>query len=336
MLFMPSANLKAGPRAPKYVSTAHFIDTARRSQGGPALPIHLQVLCSSIVTDGEMRMTRTLAAGTVGPRFINHSIRRRFASTQLADDFPPSLCPSLKYKESHRDSISPALKQEISTMIQNDNVHILPTDAARVTALNELNQTRQALMADVVRTQHLKEYRLDEYASRILEMIITTNAIEGAIILSAPSLIERMPKHAHQALCETVFGSLEAVCHNNYERYTKIIADHPRLKEDIREFLDPFTAQDVAETDIDFIRIEMEQIRKDCEWNLGHHVKDLSEFDYRIRAMSKNALLLTEPGILKLLSPTECHALMSSLGEALRPLLGRQKNYFCETFSQFG
>jgi len=89
------------------------------------------------------------------------------------------------------------MTSEVPIMTSSRNVHTLPTDAARVTALNELNQARQALMADVARIKHLKEYRLDEYASRILEMIITTNAMEGAIILSAPSLIKRIPKHAH-------------------------------------------------------------------------------------------------------------------------------------------
>jgi hypothetical protein len=98
-------------------------------------------------------------------------------------------------------------------------VYPTPTNELRA-ALSCLKENHRTLSKDVARIKQLEEYRLDDYASRNVELVMFVNAMEAAIILTTPSLIEKFPPHAYQALNETVANALDFAFSADVERPT--------------------------------------------------------------------------------------------------------------------
>jgi hypothetical protein len=104
-------------------------------------------------------------------------------------------------------------------MTRRPRVYPTPTNELRA-ALNDLNENHRTLKKDVARIKQMEEYRLGDYASRNIELAMFVNAMDAAIILTAPSFIENLPPHAYQALNETVANALRFAFSADVERLT--------------------------------------------------------------------------------------------------------------------
>lgn len=104
-------------------------------------------------------------------------------------------------------------------MTRRPRVYPTPTNEL-MAALNSLKENHRTLTDDVARIKQTEEYRLDDYASRNIELTMFVNAMDAAIILTAPSFIEKLPPHAYQALNETVANALEFAFSADVERPT--------------------------------------------------------------------------------------------------------------------
>jgi hypothetical protein len=93
-------------------------------------------------------------------------------------------------------------------MTRRPRVHPTPTNELRA-ALNNLKDNHLTLTKEVARIKQMEEYRLDDYTSSNVELVMFVNAMDAAIILTAPSFIEKLPRHAYQALNETVANALQ-------------------------------------------------------------------------------------------------------------------------------
>jgi hypothetical protein len=111
----------------------------------------------------------------------------------------------------------PAMTGRLSAMTRRPRVHPIPTNELRA-ALRNLKSNQRSLKNDVARIKQMEEYRLDDYASRNIELVMFVNAMDAAIILTAPSFIEKFPPHAYHALNETVASSLEFAFSADIER----------------------------------------------------------------------------------------------------------------------
>jgi hypothetical protein len=102
-------------------------------------------------------------------------------------------------------------------MTRRPRVHPIPTSELRA-AMNDLNENHRTLTKEVARIKQLDEYRFDDYGSRNVELVMFMNAMDAAIILTAPSFIEKFPPHAYQALNETVANALRFAFSADVER----------------------------------------------------------------------------------------------------------------------
>jgi hypothetical protein len=102
-------------------------------------------------------------------------------------------------------------------MTRRPRVYPTPTNEL-IAALNNLNENHRTLKNDVTRVKQMEEYRLDDHASRNIELVMFVNAMDAAIILTAPSFIENFPPHAYQALNDIVASVLEFASSANVER----------------------------------------------------------------------------------------------------------------------
>ena len=92
-------------------------------------------------------------------------------------------------------------------MTRRSRVYPTPTNELRA-ALDKLKKNHRTLKNDVARVKQMEKYRLDDHAARNIELVMFVNAMDAAIILTAPSFIEKLPPHAYQALNETVANAL--------------------------------------------------------------------------------------------------------------------------------
>jgi hypothetical protein len=104
-------------------------------------------------------------------------------------------------------------------MTRRPRVYPTPTNELRA-VLNNLNDKHRTLKNDVTRIKQMEGYRLDDHASRNIELVMFVNAMEAAIILTAPSFIEKLPPHAYKSLNETVASVLEFAFPADVERPT--------------------------------------------------------------------------------------------------------------------
>jgi hypothetical protein len=104
-------------------------------------------------------------------------------------------------------------------MTRRPRIYPTPTNELRA-ALNDLKENHRTLKKDAARIKQLEEYRFDDHASHNIELVMLVNAMDAAIILTAPSFIEKFPPHAYQALNETVASVLEFAFSANVERPT--------------------------------------------------------------------------------------------------------------------
>ena len=104
-------------------------------------------------------------------------------------------------------------------MTRRPRVYLTPTNELRA-ALDKLKEDHRTLKNDVARVKQMEEYRLDDHAARNIELVMFVNAMDAAIILTAPSFIEKLPPHAYQALNETVASVLGFAFSADVERPT--------------------------------------------------------------------------------------------------------------------
>jgi len=104
-------------------------------------------------------------------------------------------------------------------MTRRPRVYPTPTNELRG-ALNNLKDNHLTLTKEVARIKQMEEYSLGDQASRNIELVMFVNAMDAAIILTAPSLIGKFPPHAYQALNETVANALQFAFSADVERPT--------------------------------------------------------------------------------------------------------------------
>jgi hypothetical protein len=104
-------------------------------------------------------------------------------------------------------------------MTRRSRVYPTPTNEL-ITALSNLKENHRTLKNDVARVKQMEEYRLDDHAARNIELVMLVNAMDAAIVLTAPSFIEKLPPHAFQALNETVASVLDFAFSADVERPT--------------------------------------------------------------------------------------------------------------------
>lgn len=102
-------------------------------------------------------------------------------------------------------------------MTRRPRVYPTPTNELKA-ALNNLKDNHHTLTNDVARIKQMEEYRLDDHASRNIELVMFVNAMDAVIILTAPSFIEKLPPHAYRALNETVANALRFAFSADIER----------------------------------------------------------------------------------------------------------------------
>jgi hypothetical protein len=223
-------------------------------------------------------------------------------------------------------------------MPQADNiVQTLMTGALQGAASDNFSQLHRTLKSNVARIENLKEFRLDEYAIMLSELIIMANAIDASIILSEPSLVERIPKHAQRALHRAVDDGLYSGLYERFEWHMRTISNSPAFVDD-RRVLGPFPifrGVRHPKIELDDLSDQIEKIRQESEEHLRTIPEDKSACGDEKRESAKSALILTNPDILDLLSHTECLALVACLNGGLHPLWERGEYCFSDLCHQF-
>jgi hypothetical protein len=170
-------------------------------------------------------------------------------------------------------------------MPQTDNiVQMLRTNAIQPAALDKFSQLHRTLKSNVARIENLKEFRLDEYAIMLNELIMMANAIDASIILSEHSLVERIPKHAQRALHRAVDDGLYSGPYERFEWHMDTISNNPAFADD-RRVLGPFPILRGVrhpKIELDDLLDQIEKIRQESEENCAQFLRT------SLQAVTKN------------------------------------------------
>jgi hypothetical protein len=196
------------------------------------------------------------------------------------------------------------------------------TDALQGAASDKFSELHRTLKNNLARVGTLNDFRLDEYATMLSELIMMANAMDASIILSEPSLVERIPKHAQRALSRAVDDGLFSVPYERFERHMNAISNNPAFEDHSRPSgpFPIFGGVRHPKIELDDLIAQIAKIRQESNENLRTIPEGESACGDEKRESAKSALILTDSDILDLLSNTECHALVVCLYGGLHPL----------------